>query len=53
MLLNEREKVEINKFKNLKTFTDYSQTIHVYGNLEDYNSTNKNRVFILFNDIGI
>ena len=45
LLINEREKVEIKKSKNPKTFTDYSQIIDVvYENLEDYNPTKKRRV---------
>ena len=45
LLINGREKVEIKKSKNPKTFTDYSQIIDVvYENLEDYNPTKKRRV---------
>ena len=37
---NGREKVGIEKLKNPKAFTDYSQTIDdVFENLEDYNLT--------------
>ena len=44
LLINGREKVEIKKSKNPKTFTDYSQIIDVvYENLEDYNPTKKRR----------
>ena len=42
LLINGKEKVEIKKSKNPKTFTDYSQIIDVvYENLEDYNPTKK------------
>ena len=38
--------------KNLKAFIDYSQAIHnIYENLEDYNSTNKRRILIVFDDL--
>ena len=40
--INGREKVEIEKIKNPKTFIDYLQTNDdFYENLEDYNSTKK------------
>ena len=52
LLINGREKVGIENSKNLKAFTDYSQTIHdVYENLEDYNLTKKRRVLIVFDDM--
>ena len=52
LLINWRETVRIEKLKNPKGFTDYSQTIdHVYENLEDYNPTNKRRVLIMFDDM--
>ena len=38
LLINKREKQEIENLKNLKAFIDYSQTIDDdYENLEDYN----------------
>ena len=52
MLINGREKVGIKILKNPKAFIDYSQkTDDVYENLEDYNSTKKRRVLILFDDM--
>ena len=52
MLINGREKVGIENFKNLKAFIDYSQIIDdVYENLEDYNPTNIRRVLIVFDDM--
>ena len=49
LLINGREKVEIKKSKNPKTFTDYSQIIDVvYENLEDYNPTKKRRVLSIW-----
>ena len=42
--INGREKVEVKKIKNPKTFIDYLQTNDdFYENLEDYNSTKKKR----------
>ena len=40
------------KFKKSKAFIDHSQTIDdVYENLEDYNSTKKKKMLIVFDDI--
>ena len=42
------------KLKNAKAFNDYSQTIdNVFENLEDYNSTKKRRVLIVFDNMMI
>ena len=51
LLINGREKVGVKKLKNQKAFIDYSQTINVYENLEDYNPTKKRRVLLMFDDI--
>ena len=52
LLINGRKKIGIKKFKNPKTFIDYSQIIdYVSQNLEDYNPTKKRRLLILFNDM--
>ena len=38
LLINKREKQEIENLKNLKAFIDYSQTFDdAYENVEDYN----------------
>ena len=50
LLINRREKVGIENLKYSKAFVDYSQTIHVYENLEDYNPTKKKRMLIVFDD---
>ena len=51
-LSKEKGNQELNKQKNSKTFIDYSQTIDAaYKNIEDYNSTNKRRVLIVFDDM--
>ena len=52
MLINERERVGTETLKNPKVIIDYSQTIDdVYENLEDYNTTKKRRVLIVFDDM--
>ena len=52
LLINGREKVEIEILKNPKAFIDYSQKIDdVYEDLEDYNPTKKRRVLIVFDDM--
>ena len=52
LLINGREKVEIENLKNPKAFINYSQTIDdVYENLVDYNPTKKRRVLIVFDDM--
>ena len=50
MLINRREKVGTENLKYSKAFVDYSQTIDVYENLEDYNPTKKKRMLIVFDD---
>ena len=52
LLINGREKVGNEIFKNPKEFIDYSQTIDdFYENLEYYNPTEKRRVLIMFDDM--
>ena len=52
MLINERERVGTETLKNPKAIIDYSQTIDdIYENLEDYNTTKKRRVLIVFDDM--
>ena len=51
MLIHERENVGTKKLKTPKAFIDYSQTIDVYENLEDYNPTKKRKVLIVFGDM--
>ena len=52
LLINGREKVGIKTQKSSKAFIDYSLTIDdVYENSQDYNSTKKKRVLIVFDDI--
>ena len=52
LLINGKEKVGYENLKYPKAFIDYSQTIDgVYENLEDYNSTKKRIVLIVFDDM--
>ena len=52
LLINGRERVGVKTLKNPKAFIDYSQTVDdVYENLEDYNSTKKMKVLIVFDDM--
>ena len=52
MLINGKQKVGTEDFKNQKAFIDYSQTIdHVHENLEDHISTKRRRVLIVFDDM--
>ena len=52
MLINRRRKVRIEILKTSKAFIDYSQTTDdAYENLEVYNSTNKRRMLIVFDDM--
>ena len=43
--------MEIKELKNSKAFNDYSQTLNVYKNLEDYNRTKKLKVLEVFDTI--
>ena len=52
LLINGREKVEIENLKNPKAFIDFSQRIDdVYEHLEDYNSPEKRIVLRVFDDM--
>ena len=52
LLINGREKIDIEILKNPNAFIDYLQTIDdFYENLEDYNPTKKRRVLIMFDDM--
>ena len=39
------------ELRNPKTITDYSQTIDVYENSEDFNPIKKRKVLIVFDDM--
>ena len=50
-LINKREKVGLDHFKDLKAFMEYSNDMQdVYKNIEDYNPNKKRKVLIVFND---
>ena len=52
LLINVGKKVEMRKIKNSWTLFDCSQTIDdVHENVEDYNSTKKRKVLIVFDDM--
>ena len=51
MLINGRDKVGTEALINPKAFVHYSQTIHyVHETFEDYNTTKKRTVLIVFDD---
>ena len=51
-LLPDGKKQKLKNGKNTKAFIDYSQkTNDVYETLEDYNTTKKRRVLIVFNNL--
>ena len=51
-LINKREGVGTNHFKDPKAFIDYSNDMHdVYKNIEDYNPDKENKILIVFDDM--
>ena len=51
-LINKRESVGINHFKDPKAFTEYSNDMHdVYKNIDDYNPDKENKMLIVFYDM--
>ena len=51
-LINKREKVGLDHFKDPKTFMEYSNDMQdVYKNIEDYNPGNKSKILIVFDDM--
>ena len=51
-MINKREGVGINHFKNLKDFIEYSNDMHnVYKNISHYNPDKKNKILIVFDDV--
>ena len=50
-LINKREGVGINHFKDLKAFIEYSNDMHdVYKNINHYNPDKENKTLIVFGD---
>ena len=51
-LINERESVGINHFKDPKAFIEYSNDMHdVYKNINYYNPNKENKILIVFDDM--
>ena len=51
-LINKRENVGINHFKDPKAFIEYSNDMrNVYKNIDDYNPNKENRMLIVFDDM--
>ena len=51
-LIKKREDVGSNHFNDSKTFTEYSNDMdNIYKNIEEYNSNNKRKKFIVFEDM--
>ena len=51
-LINKRESVGINHFKDPIAFIDYSNDMHdVYKNIDGYNSDKENKILIFFDDM--
>ena len=51
-LINKREDVGINHFKDPKAFIEYSNNMHdVCKNIDDYNSNKENKILIVFDDM--
>ena len=51
-LINKREKVGLDHFKDPKAFMGYSNDMqHIYKNIEDYNPGKKRKILIVFDDM--
>ena len=51
-LINKRESVGINHFKDRKAFIEYSNDMHdVYKNINYYNPNKENKILIVFDDM--
>ena len=51
-LINKRESVRINHFKDPKAFIEYSNDMHdVYKNINYYNPNKENKILIVFDDM--
>ena len=51
-LINKRESICINHFKDPKAFIDYSNDMHdVYKNIDNYNPDKENKILIVFDDM--
>ena len=51
-LINKREKVGLDHFKDLKAFMEYSNDMeYVYKNIENHNPGKKRKILIVFDDM--
>ena len=51
-LINKRQGLGINHFKDRKAFIEYSNDMHdVYKYIDDYNTDNENKILIVFDDM--
>ena len=51
-LINKREKVGLDQFKDPRAFIEYSNDMQgVYKNIEDYNPGKKRKMLIVFDDM--
>ena len=51
-LIKKREKVGLDRFKDPRAFTEYSNNMQdVYKNIEDYNPRKKRKILIVFDDM--
>ena len=51
-LINKREGVDVNHFKDHKSFIEYSKDMHdVYKNINNYNHDKENKILIVFDDM--
>ena len=50
-LISKREGVSINHFNDPKAFIKYSNDMHVYKNIDEYNPDKENKILIVFDDM--
>ena len=51
-LINKREGIGINHFKDPKAFIEYSNDMHdVYKNIDEYNPNKEDKILIVFDDM--
>ena len=50
--MDKREKIGLNHYDDLKAFIEYSNYLQdVFKNIEEYNLSKKQKVFIIFDDM--
>ena len=50
-LINKRERVGINHLNDPKALIEYSNDMHVYKNIDNYNPDKENKILIVFDDM--